>query len=692
MDAKVLPLVFYLLLSGDIDPMVVNSLEDMASPPAGTVTLRMALEHAANNQAIFFDKALDGGTIELTRVAEAHTILKGEVMGMRPGDPGAPPVSYLVGYFDRDYGRSALYARKNVVLDASALPHGITIKWNGEEDQSARVLAVYGDVRLKNVKITGGRSVAEEISSSNPEQPWTLARGGGLAVWGRLMLEDSEVYDNHCVSDDDLPSRDRGAFGGGIYADIVEIKNSIVSGNSVKGMGAAGGGVYSVGGADSRHTVSKIEQSNISGNRISGIFTYGGGVYSDGGGIGNLKNLEITNSTIAGNRVEPLPVMPPFLLQQMGYWRGEGTYMSNGNLTIQGSTIAQNEVHGYLREDNLGKSNLAGGVAATVGDAHAVEVMTIGQSIIAGNTITELSITDDTPVIRPHDIYSGSLLHFVSKGYNRIGTIDFSQILVPVGQFLWGSLSRKHYPQVGDADGVLLESVVDLEGGVTFSDHIPFPEADDEQQVMLYYNPRGSSLDRIPTSYSTVNTYFDYARYNGYDDGDKETFLEIILGRIEWEYNLVGFADGFRQKFETYLQTVDADESDNQDPDPGPEPDPYPDLYGEPVYTLRDTEWWGPAGTWPSKIYNYPYMQFWHRLDAELAQEEIRALTDMGPELLGDNVWQTLFSAGFLDENDRIRIREGKEVTTAVPLPVDQLDRARPADVLADIGAVELKD
>ncbi len=105
--------------------IVVNSLEDLEEPPEGTVTLRSALASAADGQPIVFAASLDGGTIELSIVGEEHTVLKGEVMGMR--DEPSGPVSYLEGYFDRDYGKSALYARKNVVIDASALPSGITM-------------------------------------------------------------------------------------------------------------------------------------------------------------------------------------------------------------------------------------------------------------------------------------------------------------------------------------------------------------------------------------------------------------------------------------------------------------------------------------------------------------------------------------------------------------------------------------
>lgn len=161
--------------------IVVNSLDDLADPPDGTITLRSALASAADGQRIVFDPSLDGGTIELSIVGEAHTILKGEIMGMKIEPSG--PVSYLVGYFDRDYGKSALYARKNVVIDAAALPSGITLSWGGGTESPARVLAVYGDLTMTNVSITGGRSVAEDISTGDPEdQPWTLARGGGVAI------------------------------------------------------------------------------------------------------------------------------------------------------------------------------------------------------------------------------------------------------------------------------------------------------------------------------------------------------------------------------------------------------------------------------------------------------------------------------------------------------------------------------
>ncbi|MGB5623427.1 MAG: hypothetical protein WBN65_13115, partial [Gammaproteobacteria bacterium] len=170
---------------GDGDPLtaiVVNSLLDDPSPADGTVTLRSALASASSGQTITFDPTLNGSTINLIFVGEEHTALVGEVMGVDE----ANNISYLVGYFDRDYGTSALFADKDVIIDASNLPDGITINWDGAEP--ARALAVAGDLALTNVAITGGNSVfdvaADVGQHPDDNQTSTLARGAGLAVWG----------------------------------------------------------------------------------------------------------------------------------------------------------------------------------------------------------------------------------------------------------------------------------------------------------------------------------------------------------------------------------------------------------------------------------------------------------------------------------------------------------------------------
>lgn len=655
--------------SGGPDALVVNSTADLASPPAGTVTLRSALAAAASGQRITFDAALDGKTIELSVVADTHTSLKGEVMGIRNEPSG--PVSYLIGYQDRDYGQSALVARKDVVIDASALPHGVTFAWTGGSAPGARVLAVEGNLTLTHVRITGGRSVAEKRTVSSPdEQPWTLGRGAALAVWGIAKLRDCELSGNYAQGDFDS-SRDRGAFGGGLYADIVDIQDCVISGNTVVGGGAAGGGVYSVGGAGHPETLSSVDRSAITGNRIAGLFVYGAGIYSDGGSIGKRNTLRVTNSTLARNLAEPSPGLPSFLLR-MGYWRGGGVYMSNGYLDLQSCTIVENVVRGVARTDSLGRRNLAGAVAATVGNAHETEDMTIGHSIVAGNTVEEIG-----GATYAHDVFTGSLFYFRSAGYNRIGVIDFSQILVPVGAVDWASLVRKHYPQDGDANGVSLDDVIDV-AGATLSSTIVSAGVGPGDFAVLHYPPRGSALDQVPSAkYELKETHGEYSVPTGTDD-----FLSIVLSRIEQRHGLPGFAAQFRSDFESFLAGVDTDAATagNQ---------PYVDPDGNPILTLAATHWFGPAETWPKELPNYPYIEFWHRLDAALAA---RSIPGMGPELLGDAAWRNLFDSGTLAENPSIRVSMSTKARLTVQrLAQDQIGTTRASDHAADIGAVELR-
>ncbi len=413
------------------------------------------------------------------------------------------------------------------------------------------------------------------------------------------------------------------------------MQRCVVSGNSVLGGGAAGGGVFSVGGRDVPSDTSLIEQSAVTGNRISGLFTYGGGIYSDGGGIGRRNLLHVRNTTVAQNLVEPAPGLPPFVLAT-GYWRGGGVYISNGYLALEGMTIVENEVYGVARTDDLGKRNLAGGVAATIGNAHGIEDILIGHSIIAGNTVHEIGGASYA-----HDVFTGSAFYFRSLGYNRIGVLDFSQMLVPVGEPTWASLSRRHYPQVGDEDGVQLDQVVELPSGVTRSDFIRSVGSDAGDFAVLHYRPWDRARDQIPAGrYELSELLGEYSVAPGAVDN----FLSILLARLEIHYGLPGFAATFRADFETFLAEVDIDPE-------APGLQPYRDPAGDPILGLDDALWFGPAVTWPRELYNYPYIEFWHRLDTALHGAPVAG---MGPEAMGDAAWDALFSSGPLAENPGI--------------------------------------
>jgi hypothetical protein len=442
----------------------------------------------------------------------------------------------------------------------------------------------------------------------------------------------------------------------------------------VLGGGAAGGGVFSVGGAETSRSLSEISRSSITGNRISGLFTYGGGVYTDGGGIGNRKSLHIHNSTIAQNLVEPAPGLPSFVLAS-GYWRGGGVYMSNGYLLLKAVTIVENEVHGVPRTDSLGKPNLAGGVAATIGNAHAIEDLTIGHSLVAGNTVHEIDgATYD------HDVFTGSSFYLRSLGHNRFGAIDFSQMLVPVGERYWESLSRRHYPQTGDDDGIEIDELVNRTSGITRSPTIRSVGVDAGDFAALYYEPWDRATDQVPPEiYGVSEVLAEYAIARGATND----FLEIVLQRLEDHFRLVDFAMDFTLDFEDFLQNVDTD------PD-APGSQPYLDPDGYPILTLADTQWFGPGVTWPREVYNWPYIEFWHRLDEALRGE---AIPGMGPEAFADDVWEALFSTGPLAENPDITMFLERRPAFAVQLEaIDQRGSARPANPQGDVGALETTD
>jgi len=598
--------------------IVVNSLRDIdiSLLPPNEVTLRAALERIGSGETITFDPSLNGGTIELSIVGSDHSVLKGFVLTMSQG-------SWVYeGFKERDFGKSALYAKKDVTIDASGLPDGITVTWTGGDSNKARVLAVYGDLTMINVKITSGYASFEAIEGGT--QPYTLGRGGGLAVWGTATLKHSTLSGNRAEGDPD-PARDRGSYGGGIYANRILMEDCIVSGNSIVGKGVAGGGIYSVGGADGLDG-SVIMRSTISGNRITGQHAYGGGVFSEGGGRGNTKTLKLIDCTIARNVVEDNPDVEE---ESEYYYRGGGAYMSNGSLSVASCTIVQNEVTGhpaiFRDKPNMG----GGGIIATIGDAHVVENMNVWHSIIAGNTVNGA----------PEDVFTGSLLNFYSHGYNLIGKIDFSQILVPIPE--WWSLSRKHWPKVGDSDGIEVSEVLSLDE-IAYDSSIKSVGTDWGQNAVLWYPPTGSAaLDKIPsTEYSNTYVAAEYL----VSGGGTDDFLNHILEKLRTDYVSILGSD-----------------------------------FGSDFGDMAGVTFYGPGETWPTNPENADWIKFWRDLDAEIGDS-------LGTVQLGDDFWDT-FNPGPFGDNIWMKVK--RENTTTILVDTDQLDNPRPYGDRGDIGAIE---
>jgi hypothetical protein len=601
---------------GAPDPdLVVNSLEDTAAPAAGTITLRSALAAAGAGETITFDGALDGGVIELSVVGEEHSTLLGEVYVN----------NQFAGYQERDYGKSALYARKDVSIDASDLPNGITLKWAGGGASHARVLAVYGDLVMRNVTVDSGYAQAEAIAGG--AQPYTLARGGGLAVWGTAELHGCAVVNNTCEGE--LGSaRDRGTYGGGIYANGLDLTDCVISGNRAVAAGAGGGGIYSVGGAErvgGHGNNTSLKRCTISGNRVTAQHAYGGGIFTLSGGPNNLATMYLTNCTIARNLVEDHPD-----IANAGQWynRGGGVYMGGGSLWMSACTIVENAINGEMAVFS-GKPNLGGGGGcATIGNAHTVEYLWIQNSIICGNTLNGAA----------EDWFAGSILDFYSQGYNLIGKVNFSWILVPVPD--WMMSSRKRWPKAGDREGVALAEAVDAAGAQYHPTAISAgPDAG--QPAVLWYPPAAMAADKIPNADYSV-TYVD-AGYSGFGE-PSDDFLNYVLLQCRTQYGSVLGAD-----------------------------------FGTEFGDMTGTTWYGPAVTWPSNTQNAAWIQFWHDLDAAIGDR-------LGMAILGDDFWGT-FATGPLGDHVRITVQR---ITRTFRLEgEDQLGAVRPRGGLGDIGAIE---
>jgi len=595
-------------------PLVVNSIEDSATPPSGTTTLRSALAAADSGEKIIFDASLDGAIIPLSIVGDYHSILKGEVYaGMT-----------FSGYQDRDYGRSALYARKNVVIDASMLPNGITLEWTGGAVNPARVLAVYGNLTMDNVTILSGSSVAEPIAG-NTAQPYTLARGGGIAVWGTAMLTRCTIAGN-TINSEAASGRDLAAYGGGIYANGLDLRDCVVSGNKAIGSGAAGGGIYSVGGADNTSGYGNdtyLDRCTVSGNLVRASNAYGGGIFTLSGGPSNLATMHIANSTVARNVVEQHPAYAtPY------YYRGGGVYMGGGSLDVVASTITENAVRGTPTTIG-GKPNMGGGgVAATIGNAHTVEYVWLQNSIVVGNALNDA----------PEDWFAGSLLEFTSRGYNLVGRIDFSQILVPIPP--WMFLSRKHWPKTGDVDGVGLAEALDV-GGAQYHGSIRSAGTDAGGYAVLWYPPGAAAIDQIPdTQYQVTNVYGGYSGYGTPTDD----FLNHVLQQVRHQYGSILGSD-----------------------------------FGNSFGDMTGTTWYGEARTWPSEPQNGPWIAFWRGLDVDIGNA-------LGMVILGDEFWGS-FNTGSLDANLYLTINRVSQAYTHELY--DQTGKPRPSASLVDIGAIE---
>ena len=263
-----LALSLFLTLFGNSQIIVTTAIDEEQITPGTGLSLREAISTAPPGSIITFAPALSGQSIILTA--------------------------------------GQLLIAKDLTIDASALPDGISINANGAITNH-RVLEIAEEVNnitLNLLTITGG-------NANNGSTPFSMF-GGAILINGltNLTINNSTLSNNSAE------------FGGAItnQIGIVTINNSTLSNNFAANNG---GGI--INGGSLTITNSTLSQNSTldSGGAISnflGTITLNNSTLSEnsasniGGAISNNGTLNLNNSIVAGNNAISSPNITGFIL------------------------------------------------------------------------------------------------------------------------------------------------------------------------------------------------------------------------------------------------------------------------------------------------------------------------------------------------------------------------------------------
>jgi len=168
------------------------------------------------------------------------------------------------------------------------------------------------------------------------------------------------------------------------------------------------------------------------------------------------------------------------------------------------------------------------------------------------------------------------------------------------------------------------------------------------------------------------------------NEGGNPLLLPLILDQFQAVYGQSNFESEFRDYFQGYLLDIDPVTAGSQQ---------YVNCSTVTIDAIEQGYWCGPAQTWPQMEYNHAYIEFWHHLDLALANGvagvNVDQITNLGPALMNDDVWTSLFGLGH-SQFAGIAVHLFETTLGVDPLNTDQLGNLRPADLLGDIGAVEI--
>ena len=229
--------------------IVVTTTQDENDPsgtPGAGVSLREALRDAPDGAGIVFDSTLNGLTLTLTG---------GEIV-----------------------------IAKNVTIDASSLPAGVTISGGG----TSRIFTVNSGktVALQNLTLTGGNGVGTVVGNNGNggtifnNGTLTLTRctlSGNSATFGGAIYNDGTLTLTHCTLSGNSASQ-----GGAIYNDdgTLTLANSIVAANTAPS-----------GGADIFNGGNSATVTRVGANLVQTLTHANGGTGTGSGTISNALPL-----------------------------------------------------------------------------------------------------------------------------------------------------------------------------------------------------------------------------------------------------------------------------------------------------------------------------------------------------------------------------------------------------------------
>jgi predicted outer membrane repeat protein len=378
-------------------PLLVTTLSDVVDAGDGLTSLREAIIYANSNpgaDTITFATGLAGGTIRLDNVAGSLLVsdtltINGDVDG-----DNIPDIT-ITG---------------DVAGNDVTLAGGVTDVFNtpgGDLADNIEIIYSTGAAKLtmNGVVLTGGvgggggainASADVEITHSIISGNQSGVNGGAIAALGTATLTNMTLSNNRSTSNS----------GGGVFADIVNLTDSVVSGNSAD----SGGGISAVTAATLLRTtvignhagsggggglyvfdappngVATITDSTLSGNDTTGA---GGAVFA--------QSVVLKNVTVAGNQAAI----------------GGGGVYANTDATITNSTITGNDGGSEgggvdVVTGTLTNSIVMGNTATTGADTFAVN----GPYVLNGRNIVGTDVFDGSTDIGDtslSDVFAGPL-------------------------------------------------------------------------------------------------------------------------------------------------------------------------------------------------------------------------------------------------------------------------------------------